>query len=478
MAVDPYGGHDLPHPLRPLLSDIVGSDYVADSDFAIWAYSRDSSGFPPRTPGIIVRPETTGQVSEIVRLANREGISIVPRGGGTAYGRPPGDPGRSICIDLTRMRSLLDLNEVNRTVTVEAGMVCTELETRLRGQGLYAHTVYGPADSVTVGGVVSGVSGGGGGQMFSSAGHNEPYIVGVKAVLPTGEVIETGTRSNTRAGMFAPVAHGPNLTGLFVGHMGIFGITTEVTLQVFPWPPYEEFGGVNYRYERLEDAYKAFLALALQPEKPFSLLGLMGPGPKGIARTSDWWIAYKVHGFTPAEVNAKLELAKRAINEAPSPEEWNSPAVRKLGEKILKYPHDVMPRRLGMWSMPEPLAPRDGTLELVRGILELMEGELKGWEGRFRSGGSAIWMHGEQNYLSFPFYHDESDFEARDKSLEVWKKAADLCVQMGAMFCVLDKEIGDICAAYFPPEYRKLLTQLKAGIDPNNIMNPHLLGMP
>lgn len=466
------------HPLYAALSEIVGAKYVADNDFAVWAYAKDSSGFPARMPGIIVRPETTDQVVEVVELANRERVPIIPRGGGTAYGRSPGDPPKTICVDLTRMRRLIDLNERNRTVTVEAGMACSELETKLRGWGLYAHTVYGPADSVTVGGVVSGVCGGGGGQMFSSAGHNEPYVIGVKAVLPNGEVIETGTRTNDQARMFSRVPHGPDLTGLFIGHMGIFGITTQVTLQVFPLSPYEKFGGVAYGYTMLDEAYETFCKLAAVEPKPFSLLGLMGPGPKGIARTSDWWIVYKVHGFTEEETDAKLRIASGIIERSAPPKEQDSEPIRKLGQQILQYPHDVMPRRVGMWNLLEPLAPRDETLKIVRGILKMMEDEFAVWSGRLRSGGTAIWMHGDQNYLSFPIYHNESDTEAREKATSVWKKTAELGLQLGATYCVLDKDIGDICARYFPPAYQNLLRTLKRAIDPNNIMNPHLLGLP
>jgi len=376
------------------------------------------------------------------------------------------------------MRRVLNINETNRTVTVEAGVTCAELETRLREHGLYAHTVYGPADSVTVGGVVSGVSGSGGGQMFSAAGHNEPYVVGLKVVLPNGDVIETGTRTNERAKMFASVGHGPNLTGLFVGHMGIFGIATEVTLQIFPWPPFEKFCGAVYEYERLDEAYEAFLALALHPDKPFSLLGLMGSGPKGLSRTSDWWLVYKMHGFMEEEIVAKMEIASTIITQCAVPKEMDSAAINKLGTQILQYPHDVMPRRLGMWNLLEPLVPRDETLKIVRNVLKMMEDEFTGWEDRMRSGGTAIWMHGDQNYLSFPIYHKESDLEAREKATSVWKKTAELGLQLGATYAVLDKDIGDVCARYFPPEYHALLRTIKTAVDPNNVMNPHLLGLP
>jgi glycolate oxidase len=74
-----------------VLCDLVGSKYVADSDFALWSYAKDSIGFPARVPGVIVRSGTTDEVSELVKLANRHAVPIVPRGGSTQYGGwPPG----------------------------------------------------------------------------------------------------------------------------------------------------------------------------------------------------------------------------------------------------------------------------------------------------------------------------------------------------------------------------------------------------
>ena len=468
------------HPLKSALSDIVGSRYVADSDFTLWTYAKDSSGFPASVPGIIVRPGTTEEVSLVVKLANREKVPIVPRGGGmsyggTAYTSAPGERGSSICLDLTRMRRILDINETNRTVTVEAGIVCTELETRLRQKGLYAHTVYGPADSVTVGGFVSGVGGGGGGQMFSSAGNNGPYILGVKAVLPGGEVIETGTRTNEKAKLFSRVCHGPDMTGLFIGHMGLFGVTTEVTLQLFPWPPFDGMSGAAYDHEMLDEAHKSFAALAAHSARPFSLLGLIGPGPDTIARKIDWAVVYKVHGFSQQEVDQKLEIASDIIARNAPPKVWNSILVQKFEERAFLHPHDVSPRMMGMWSYPEPCCPRDRTLKIVKDVLEMMKEELDGWDGLIRSGGTAVWMHGDQDYVSFPLYHSESDPEARDKAIFVWRKIIDLALQSGANFLVMNKNIGDMCAGYFPPAYHDFLRTIKAAIDPNNIMNPYLL---
>ena len=84
------------HTLYSSLCEIVGRKYVADSEFAVWAYAKDSSAFPARVPGIVVRPGSTEEVSQIVRLANREKVPVIPRGGGCQYGGGrPGSPERA-----------------------------------------------------------------------------------------------------------------------------------------------------------------------------------------------------------------------------------------------------------------------------------------------------------------------------------------------------------------------------------------------
>ncbi len=107
----------------------------------------------------------------------------------------------------------------------------------------------------------------------------------------------------------------------------------------------------------------------------------------------------------------------------------------------------------------------------------MMNQDLDGWGGRIRSGGTAVWMHGDQDYVSFPLYHKESDPEASQKAISVWKNIVELSMQRGASFLVLNKNIGDLCAGYFPSEYHNFLRTIKKAIDPNSIMNPYLLGL-
>ncbi|MFC1944071.1 FAD-binding oxidoreductase [Chloroflexota bacterium] len=465
------------HTLYPGLCEIVGVKYVADSEYAVWAYSKDSSGFPARVPGIVVRPESTEEVSQIVKLANRERVPIIPRGGGCQYGGwPPGEPGKTICIDLTRMRNVIEVNEVNKTVRVEAGITGTELETRMREKGFCVHTVQSPSDSVTVGGFICGESGGGGGAESSALGPNWPFVLGVKAVLPNGDIVETGTRTNSRAKIYSRLGHGPDLTGLFIGSMGIFGIVTEATFRISALRPHYDAGSVTFEYDKLEDAHRAMTQLSSCEPKVCASIILVGPGPAS-PKEQDWGLVYMATGYTQDEVDKKLEAAYGIINEVAPNNKGPSKRSERISRAYITQVHDS-PHNLGMWFFIEFLCPRDESLEVFKETFASLKEGLSGWENRVRLYQSSLYAVGDDDYVSYGGFFDLTDTEARDRALGAWKETVDMVMGMGMNLVILNKDLGDVCARYFPPAYHSLLRTLKSALDPNNIMNPHMLLLP
>jgi len=468
---------EMSHILYPSLCEIVGDKYVADSGFAVWAYAKDSSGFPPRVPGIVVRPGTTEEVSQIVKLANRERVPVIPRGGGCQYGGwPPGEPGKSICVDLTRMRKVLDVNEINKTVTVEAGISATELETRMREKRFCVHSIMSPADSVTVGGAICGESGAGGGMESSAVGQNWPFIVGLKVVIPNGDIIETGTRTNSLSKMYCRAAHGPDLTGLFIGSMGIFGIVTEATMQISALQPYATDGSIAFDYDKLDDAHRALTSLSSHEPKLCSSVVLVGSGPAS-PKEQEWGLVYRVMGYTEEEVNQKLDAINRIVKEVAPSNKGPTRRSEKIAKVFITAGHDSR-HDFGMWFFIEFMCPRDESLRVFKATFEKLKKELSGWEGRVRLYASSLFVMADVDYVSYPGYFDLTDIEARDKALSSWKYIVDLVMGMGMNLVILNKDLGDICARYFPPEYNSLLRALKSALDPNNIMNPHMLLLP
>ena len=209
------------------------------------AYSRNvDPAFPDRWADMIVRPETPEEVSEIVKIANKYKIKVIPRGNGadlTGGAKPIGDGG--IVLDVTRMNQILDVDEENRIVTLEVGISWSELLEQLSNVGIGYYTgTTGPASgfSATIGGGLSNNSvGGGGAAMYGSV---TEQCVGLEVVLPQGEIIYTGARANSFCEKpFTRFGLGPDYSGLFLGDVGIHGVKTKASMNLYPLPEYRGY---------------------------------------------------------------------------------------------------------------------------------------------------------------------------------------------------------------------------------------------
>mgnify|MGYP001161815633 CR=1 FL=1 len=206
------------------LSRIVGADSVLSRPEDVLVYEYDAS-FETHAPDVVVLPQTTAQVSQIVRLAAAHNLPLVARGAGTGLsgGAVPLQGG--ILLVLTRMKAIKTIDFRNRRAQVEAGVINLELvNAAARGGYSYAPDP-GSGKSSTIGGNVNSNAGG---PHCLAYGVTANHVLGLTVVLPDGNVIETG----------GPLADSPgyDLTGVLVGSEGTLGIVTEITAQLQPQP--------------------------------------------------------------------------------------------------------------------------------------------------------------------------------------------------------------------------------------------------
>jgi FAD/FMN-containing dehydrogenase len=224
------------------LENIVSEKYISNNLYVRHAYSRNVDLVLQGVPDIVIRPKDAQEVSEILKVANEENIPVTPRGGGDCeFGgsKPIGDGG--IVLETKRMNKVINLDRDNLIVTVEAGISWGKLNEYLCHYGLYTGCM-GPGSGMTaaVGGGISHHSVGGGGCAKYGACTNQ--LISLEVVLPTGEIINTGSQVNKYSKYpFNRFGNGPDLAGLFCGDNGIFGVKTEVSLQVFPKPPFAAY---------------------------------------------------------------------------------------------------------------------------------------------------------------------------------------------------------------------------------------------
>ena len=242
------------HPLYDKLREIVGEQNVSDEEYVLIAYSRDVSPLPPHKPDIVVRPKSVDEVVSIIELANETKTPVMATGGRASMCGACLPLKGGIMIDMTRMNKVLDIDEDRLIVETEAGITWANLLYEVEKKG-YKLGYRGPysGHAATVGGSISCNSTGLGGAKWGQAPDG---VVSLEVVLPTGEVLETGTAVNPYAKRFARYCFGPDLTGLFLGDHGILGVKTKVALKIYPKPEAVLYG--CYGYKDLESCAKAF----------------------------------------------------------------------------------------------------------------------------------------------------------------------------------------------------------------------------
>ena len=212
------------------------------------AYESDGLTAYRQRPLAVAIPETRAEVVALVRLCAELGLPFVARGSGTSLSGGSLPVAGGIVIALNRLNRILEVNAVERWALVEPGVVNTHVTAAAAPHGLH----YAPDPSsqtiCTIGGNVAFNSGG---AHCLKHGMTANHVLGIKAVLATGEVVEMGGASREVVG--------PDWCGLFTGSEGLFGVALEVRLQLVPVA--ERFHTVLAGYRTLEQAGDAVAAV-------------------------------------------------------------------------------------------------------------------------------------------------------------------------------------------------------------------------
>jgi glycolate oxidase len=199
---------------------IVGKERYSTEIADLYVYGFDAS-IHHKTPDVIVRPATAEQVSEIVKLANRTLTPVVPRGAGTAMCGHAVPLKGGIVLDLTGMNKIKEMRVEDLYCVAEPGVIYDTLNAELGKHGFWFPTTPGSAEACTIGGMVATNASG---MRAIKYGATRDYVLGLEVVLPTGEIIHTGTRTLKNSS-------GYQLDRLMVGSEGTLGVITEVTLR-------------------------------------------------------------------------------------------------------------------------------------------------------------------------------------------------------------------------------------------------------
>lgn len=204
--------------------EIVGHEHaLTGPDVIRWA--TDWTGKYSGAPGVVLRPASTQEVSQILALANARKQSVTPVSGHTGLVGGTYAPG-GVLVSLERMNTIHDINEGTRTAVVDAGVVLASLHDAADANGLIFPLTFGAKGSAMIGGVMSTNAGG---SNVLRYGNTRDLVLGLEAVLADGRVV------NLMSALHKDNS-GLNLRQLLVGSEGTLGIITKAVLKLHPKP--------------------------------------------------------------------------------------------------------------------------------------------------------------------------------------------------------------------------------------------------
>src|SRR4030043_467796 len=444
------------------LIEIVGQDNFTDQLEELVPYSYDASMNGHR-PNAAVWLESTEQISEIVKFADEFKIPVVPRGAGTSLSGGAVPIRGGIIVDLSRMNRILEISIENRYARVQAGVVCDDLNRQLAKHGFTFPPDPASSTVATIGGNVATNAGGIKGAKY---GTTRDYVLGLQVVLPTGEVMHTGSHT-------MKCVSGYDLSKLFVGAEGTLGVITEVTLKINPIPRHAMTAVATFT--KLEDAGKAIFQTMTSGVLPSVMEILDKVTLKSIRENTDIdlpeaeaMILTETDGYTWEEVEAQMGVVLRIFKE-------NHPIEIKTAKdekdrlnlwKARKSAYATLARVSNSFVLDDVTVPISRIPELLVGITE---------SAKKNKIVIATFGHAGDGNLPPQILYDEDDPEQVARMEKTEEEIFRLAISLKGTLSG-EHGIGLSKANYMALEHdpveMALMKKIKRTLDPNNIMNP------
>ncbi|PLX60673.1 FAD-binding oxidoreductase [Sedimenticola selenatireducens] len=203
----------------PALSTLLG-ERLSTAPAVREHHGHDESGFQTVPPDAVAFAHSTEEVSEIMQICARHKVPVIASGTGTAIDGHVQALRGGVCIDLSQMDRILQVNQEDMDCTVQAGVTRLQLESHLRDTGLFFPV--DPGANASLGGMAATSASGTNAVRYGTMKEN---VLSLRVVMADGRIIQTGTRAKKSSA-------GYDLTHLFIGSEGTLGIITEVTLRL------------------------------------------------------------------------------------------------------------------------------------------------------------------------------------------------------------------------------------------------------
>lgn len=455
------------------LQEICGIEHATNAMVDRLCYRRDCGPTPGGIPGYVVKPESTDEIIELVRLANSLKKPLFIWGRATTF-VDSGVMEGCIVLALDLMKKFeIDLDR--QLVYAEAGAIWHAIDAELKKSGWELSAPGGGGMfSATVGGTIAynAVPHG-----ITEYGVTGDHVVSLDVVMPDGSLVHTGSAANDANGNIAIErgANGPDLTGLFVGSCGSYGIITRAVMRIRRIPEKEDF--LFFTFDQLEDAVDSVSAMQSQAAATF-IIGLFGgPKPSGLSgnytlhmiirdsktRTEERKQACRVICQSHRGIEQDAIATKRYWTEHMYSWLRNDGPSTYYGSRPYYCPE--VAGFLPTQSLKEAIPALNQYIKDSQTAWDAHGMHVKGFDVYFSRNGGFLWV--DTLYL-------ESDAETHRYGLKVRQDIAEL------MFNKWMSPGGIVAgiAPYIMPKLGtsfKLMQELKNSLDPNNILNPGVL---
>jgi glycolate oxidase len=447
------------------LAEIVGESYVSDQPEEAYFYARDPGLMPTHEPDYVVVPKTVEEIQEIVRLANREKIPIVPMGAGMALTGLVIPLKGGIVVDMKRMTRILEVNEKARLVKVEGGTSQGLLRAYLEKN--YPKLRHSIPDSPATATIAANVMIHGQGRLSQQYGFNSDMVAGLEVVLASGEICRIGS-SSVSPDWFSKGAPMPDLSGLFLGWFGATGIITKVALKLYPR---KKMRDVEIFITDREDLIPDMVFELTHTEMVEDINIFTQPLPMIFKDNHHMTIFFTGDTDTELEFKRKMiwDSLGRFIKDKDGGFMGVAPAMKPT---LLDMPQRSVSRfadvkKGGGFEYSGPIILIEKYPECAQKVKELAEKYDLGYSGMARVIGRGHCM-----MYGFAFTFNRADPDMMERTRKALHEVSKFALEAGGIFWKPTVDEQKMALDKMDPNTRALMGMIKKNMDPNGIMNP------
>ncbi len=469
------------------LRKFLKPDQILDSNIDLYLYETDATSLFKQQAALVVLPNNASEISQIIKLINQYHadlpINFVARGAGTGLSGGAIGNEHSVIISIARLNQLIAYDEINQITLIETGLVNSALSEQIKHTGLHFSPDPSSQDSCTIGGNIAENAGG---IHCFKHGVTSEQILGLEIVMPNGEIVYTGTinaeacqkyaRGEEHHKIYSAKRSSVDLTKLFVGTEGTFGIATKalVRLQAIP----ESFLTMQLCFQTVQEAAELVAAIIKHGFKPTAIEMIDHGAIEAVGKTFDLGIPSHTQAVLLVELDGNADEVlletkqiKKLIEDKFHPiqyKETQDPKLRKFLWKVRKSTAAAFGQLAPFWYLYDAVVPRSKIPEALAGIERIaLKYQLK----------LASVLHAADGNLHPNFLYDpEKDPGVIERIHQASHEVMKLCIDLGG---VLSGEhgIGVEKQEYMPFMFSESDMQTMLAVrkifDPKMISNPN-----